>query len=115
MSTSNDYAPGYWGTCARDWCEWLAKAGHSSATAQVYGAVVRRLGIWAHSEIHAEVTPFNVRAYEIREYLAQFSKATADLHYKALRSFYRYLVRIEGFEYSPMGEVRLDVDAEVSR
>lgn len=108
-ASSYIYAPGEWGTLARERRRSLEADNKSPNTVRIYLHCVRQLGDWASAQ--AEPTePTTIEAQHIRDYMRYLLDRTtagnAHNHYRSLRTFFTWLVEEEELDRSPMERTR---------
>jgi len=106
MTEQHTYPPGQWGSLARQWFRALKSENKSKNTITTYLYAVRILGEWAHSQSEP-IPPTEIQPQHIRDFIADLidrtSAANAHTNYRALRTFFRWLVEDEEeIDRSPM-------------
>lgn len=103
------YAPGDWGSYANEWRRALEADNKSPNTVRIYLHSVRMLGEWAHAQA-PPLEPEDVRAGHIRDYMKHrldtTSPGNAHNNYRALRTFFAWLVDEGELDDTPMRRTR---------
>jgi len=110
MTEQHTYPPGQWGSLARQWFRALKSENKSKNTITTYLYAVRILGEWAHSQSEP-IPPTEIQPQHIRDFIADLidrtSAANAHTNYRALRTFFRWLVEDEEeIDRSPMDRTK---------
>lgn len=103
------YPPGEWGLMARSWELALRADNKSANTIHAYIQAVRWLGEWAHEQspivAPADVKPLHIRAF-IVDLVDRTSPGNAHTNYRALRTFFNWLVIEEEIDRTPMDRTK---------
>jgi integrase/recombinase XerC len=109
------YPPDVWGLFARSWELALRADNKSDNTLYTYIQAVRLLGEWAHRQspvvAPADVKPMHIRAY-IVELVDRTSAGNAHTNYRALRTFFNWLVLEEEIDRTPMDRTKPPIAPE---
>ncbi|HEX4721552.1 MAG TPA: phage integrase N-terminal SAM-like domain-containing protein, partial [Pseudonocardiaceae bacterium] len=110
MADLYKYPPGQWGMLAKQWRRALKSDNKSERTITTYLYAVRILGEWA-SEQAEPIEPSGIAPGDIREFIGGLidttSAANAHTNYRALRTFFRWLVEDEEeIDRSPMDRTK---------
>jgi integrase/recombinase XerC len=99
------YAPGDWGTYAKEWRRALEADNKSPNTVRIYLHSVRMLGEWAMAQ-SPPLEPSDVDAVAIRDFvkhrLDTTSAGNAHNNYRAIRTFFVWLVDEGELDDTPM-------------
>lgn len=108
MKTQYRYAPGEWGTLAREYRRSLEADNKSPNTIRIYLGVLYRLGVWAGARPEP-CEPTTITRSELRDYMGKVldetSAGNAHNHYRSLRTFFEWLVDEEEIDRSPMAKM----------
>lgn len=103
------YAPGQWGTLAREWQRSLEADNKSVNTIRIYLHAVRQLGDWA-SEQGEGIDPDTIDRTSIRNFMTHLlghgSPGNAHTNYRSLRTFFGWLLDEEEIDRSPMDRTK---------
>lgn len=105
MKRTYVYAPGDWGILANEWRRSLESDNKSVNTIRIYLHAVRMLGDWANAQ-KPPIEPTDIDAGGIRDFIKYRIDTTSDANahnnYRALRTFFGWLVDEEVIGESPM-------------
>jgi site-specific recombinase XerD len=97
--------PGQWGTLAKSWHKALKSDNKSENTIRIYLHAVRLAGEWAYQQ-DPQPEPTTFTRDDVREYMGELlertSASNAHNNYRALRTFFVFLVSEEVIDVSPM-------------
>jgi site-specific recombinase XerD len=104
------YPGGDWGLHARGWYRALKAQNKSDNTARIYMYAVRQLGDWALAQPEpldaSDITPDHINAFMV-ELINKTSAANGHTNYRALRTFFKWLVDVEEeIDRSPMDRTK---------
>ncbi|HEX5406283.1 MAG TPA: tyrosine-type recombinase/integrase [Pseudonocardiaceae bacterium] len=103
------YPPDVWDLYARSWELALRADNKSDNTLYTYIQSVRLLGEWAHRQSPV-VAPDGVKPMHIRAYIVELvdrtSAGNAHTNYRALRTFFNWLVLEEEIDRTPMDRTK---------
>lgn len=90
---------------AKSWLKALKSDNKSPNTIRIYLHTVRLLGEWAYQQDES-LDPTTITKDQIREYMSELiertSASNAHNNYRALRTFFGFLVSEEEIDVSPM-------------
>jgi integrase/recombinase XerC len=90
-----------WLPVARDFAAWMRYRNLAESTQRIYSSAVRELAEFVGDRAPGEVTRRDVEAF-VRHRLAEVRPATVSADFRALQQFYKWLVREEEIDRSPM-------------
>jgi integrase/recombinase XerC len=103
------YPPADWGLLARSWELALRADNKSENTLYAYIQAVRLMGEWAHRQ-DPVVDPSEVKPRHVREFIVELvgrtSAGNAHTNYRALRTFFNWLVSEEEIGRTPMDRTK---------
>jgi integrase/recombinase XerC len=110
------YPAGEWGLLARNWYRALKSENKSENTIRIYIYAVRQLGEWALAQPDP-IAPTEVEPQHVRDFIAQLIEKTsagnAHANYRALRTFFKWLVEDEEeIDRSPMDRTKAPIVPE---
>src|SRR6266568_330464 len=116
MADLHTYPPGQWGMLAKQWRRALKSDNKSARTITTYLYAVRILGEWASKQAEP-IEPTTIGPRDIREFIGNLidktSAANAHTNYRALRTFFRWLVEDEEeIDRTPMDRTKAPIVPE---
>ncbi|HEX3784041.1 MAG TPA: tyrosine-type recombinase/integrase [Pseudonocardiaceae bacterium] len=115
MTKRVSYPQGIWGLFARSWELSLRADNKSENTIYAYIQAVRLLGEWAHRQ-QPVIEPTDVRPIQIRLFIAELinrtSAGNAHTNYRALRTFFNWLVDEGEIDRTPMDRTKAPIVPE---
>lgn len=105
MAKQHKYASGDWGTLANEWRRALEADNKSPNTVRIYLHSVRMLGDWATAQ-DPPLEPVDMDAGAIRDFIKHridsTSAGNAHNNYRAIRTFFEWLVEEDELDDTPM-------------